>query len=139
MSPHDIRDPHNVADLDPQSFGAQLRRLRKEAGLNQRDLGAAIGREQTRISQYERGVYMPNEETIFALARVLNVDPAMFFETKRFGYVRTIGAERWERVRELEPEDWRVLDHVINALNDATPEERAVLEQGVQRFLESLK
>ena len=53
MSPRD-KTP-NILEVDPSSFGGQLRRLRMDAGLTQEELGEAIGLNQQRISMYERG------------------------------------------------------------------------------------
>lgn len=53
MSPRD-KTP-NIREVDPSSFGGQLRRLRMDAGLTQEELGEAIGLNQQRISMYERG------------------------------------------------------------------------------------
>lgn len=67
MSPRD-KTP-NIREVDPSSFGGQLRRLRMDAGLTQEELGEAIGLNQQRISMYERGLHLPErEEVIIDLA-----------------------------------------------------------------------
>ena len=57
------------------SFGEYLRGLRKRAGLSQRELAARAGIDFTYLSKIENGrVDPPAEETLRALARVLDAD-----------------------------------------------------------------
>lgn len=79
------REPRNISELDPSSFGAQLRRLRMDAGLSQEELGEAIGTDQTRISAYERNRFRPNEDIILDIARVLHVQPGVLMESSQWG------------------------------------------------------
>ena len=82
MSPRD-KTP-NIREVDPSSFGGQLRRLRMDAGLTQEELGEAIGLNQQRISMYERGLHLPErEEVIIDLANALGVSPGTLFESSR--------------------------------------------------------
>lgn len=43
-------------------FSMKLKELRKEKGLTQKELGAAIGISEVMIGQYERGVRTPKIE-----------------------------------------------------------------------------
>ncbi len=54
MAPGRNRQTGNVSDVDPNSFGGQLRRLRKDAGMTQEALADALGTKQGRVSEYER-------------------------------------------------------------------------------------
>ena len=56
-------------------FGEALRRLREERGLSQEELGYESGYHRTYISQLERGQKSPSIQTIFQLARALNLKP----------------------------------------------------------------
>jgi len=56
-------------------FGAALRRLREERGLSQEELGYESGYHRTYISQLERGQKSPTIQTVFQLARALNLKP----------------------------------------------------------------
>ncbi len=51
----------------------QLRRLRKEKGLTQKDLAALLSVNQTAVSQWERGVTSPGRGTLLRLAEILGV------------------------------------------------------------------
>ena len=48
--------------------------FRKEAGLNQAELGAKVGVSRQTISLIERGDYNPSVTVALAIARVLGVD-----------------------------------------------------------------
>ncbi len=58
-----------------QAFGANLRRIRGERGMNQSDLAKAANMTQPQISYLERGEHRPQETTVARLARALGVDP----------------------------------------------------------------
>jgi len=55
-------------------FSSRLRKLREARGLTQKDLAKRIEIEVVQVSRYERGQYLPNAETLVALARVLQID-----------------------------------------------------------------
>lgn len=55
------------------TFGKRLRRLRKEKGLTQKELGAKIGVGRTTISEYESGKIVPRQDGLIKLAEELNV------------------------------------------------------------------
>jgi transcriptional regulator with XRE-family HTH domain len=55
------------------AFGKVLRRLRKEAGLTQEQLGLEADLRRTYVSILELGQQQPSLGTIFKLARALNV------------------------------------------------------------------
>lgn len=57
-------------------FGQVLQQLRKERGLSQEELGFESGYHRTYISQLERGKKSPSLQTVFQLAKVLNVEPS---------------------------------------------------------------
>lgn len=58
-----------------EQFAANLRRLRKAAGLSQEQLGFAAGIHRTEVGFLERGERDPQLKTIVRLARGLDVDP----------------------------------------------------------------
>lgn len=55
------------------AFGAVLRRLRKQDGLTQTELGKALGLSYSTISMYERGEREPDFETLEVIADYFNV------------------------------------------------------------------
>jgi transcriptional regulator with XRE-family HTH domain len=57
-----------------ERFAANLRRLRKEAGLSQEKLSALTGLHPTEISRLERAVREPRLGTMVRLARGLKVE-----------------------------------------------------------------
>ena len=59
-----------------QEFGRKLREVREMRGMSQDDLAYEAGLHRTAISLIERGNRSPRLETIEALARALEVQPA---------------------------------------------------------------
>lgn len=57
-------------------FGGNLRRLRKEAGVTQADLGKRSGLARAEIGMLEQGARLARVDTLMKLARGLDVDPA---------------------------------------------------------------
>lgn len=57
-------------------FGELLRELREKQGLTQDELGTDANLDRTYISLLERGLKQPTLETLFALAKALNVTPS---------------------------------------------------------------
>lgn len=65
----------------PQAiFAANVTRIRKERGLTQEKLGWAAGLHASEIGRIEKGTRNPGVETVFKLARGLEVPPAKLFE-----------------------------------------------------------
>jgi len=63
--------------LDPTvAFGTVLRRLRKEAGLSQEQLGFEAGIERNYVSLIERGINQPALKIIFRLSKALKISPS---------------------------------------------------------------
>lgn len=58
------------------NFGENLRRIRKQLNLSQRQLGAMLGKDGSHISKWETGVNEPNIDNIRQLAECLNVTVA---------------------------------------------------------------
>jgi transcriptional regulator with XRE-family HTH domain len=56
-----------------KQFGKRLKALREQRFLSQRELAEGIKAEPTHISRYERGLFLPNAETLIGLARFLRV------------------------------------------------------------------
>jgi len=76
-----------------KSFGQVLRQLREEHGLSQEGLGLESGYHRTYISLLERGQKNPSLQTIFQLAKALNVEPSEIVER-----VQTIIDTRSKRI-----------------------------------------
>jgi transcriptional regulator with XRE-family HTH domain len=56
--------------------GARIRRYRNAKGLSMSRLAQLVGAPQPRISEYERGVHLPSEPMVRAIANALGVLPA---------------------------------------------------------------
>lgn len=66
------------------TFGANLRRLRKGLGMTQREVAEQLpGKTEGKdISRYEKGQHIPGPDTRSALAKILGVSVAAFYETE---------------------------------------------------------
>lgn len=62
-------------DLE-QLFGQILRKVRRERGLSQEELGFEANYHRTYISQLERGQKNPSLKAVFRLAQALGVKPS---------------------------------------------------------------
>jgi transcriptional regulator with XRE-family HTH domain len=63
-----------------QQFGANLRRLRKRAGLSQEETAVRASLHRTAVGQLERAERVARADTIAKLAGALEVDPGALFE-----------------------------------------------------------
>lgn len=61
-------------------FGTVLRRVRKQAGLSQEELGFEAELQRNYISMMELGRYQPTLSTVFKLAFALNTTPSDLVE-----------------------------------------------------------
>ena len=58
-----------------ERVGWNLRIARRRAGLTQDELAERMGNDQSGISAWESGRYLPRVESIVRLAEVLEIDP----------------------------------------------------------------
>ena len=127
---------NNITEVDPNSLGGQLRKYRLDAGLSQTQLAEEVGVAQTRISEYERGIHVPNEATLRQIAKVLNVRPALIFEATEWGAVLPIGDKRRQQLARLEEPEWELFDKALAIMDDMTSEEREVFRRRFTEFLQ---
>lgn len=94
--------------------------MREQGGLTQRELAERINAEVPQISRYETGAYMPNAETLVAIAQALRVDLDQLLlgrvDGKPGDDVSIKDVRLLERVRELEKLDRRFRDTAIAVL-----------------------
>lgn len=57
-----------------QSIIAQLRALRKQRGITQKELAEKIGQTQQRIAEIESGQYSPSLDTLKPILKALNAE-----------------------------------------------------------------
>ena len=62
-------------------IGKQIKKARQLAGLSQKELGDAVGKGISTISEWESGKRSPDIELIPKLGRVLNVSQAFLMVT----------------------------------------------------------
>jgi transcriptional regulator with XRE-family HTH domain len=60
-----------------QTFGANLKRLREEAGFSQEELGSRASLHRTHIGYLENGTRIPRLPTIYLVAEGLEVDAGL--------------------------------------------------------------
>lgn len=68
-----------LSDSPAAAFAANVERIRQKRGLTQEQLGWASGIHQTAVARIESGERKPTLETVFKLARGLEVPPAELF------------------------------------------------------------
>lgn len=67
-----------------KEFGLVLKKYRNESGLSQEELALRCGLDRTFISMLERGKRRPTINTVFSLAKALNIKPsAMIKEVEK--------------------------------------------------------
>ena len=62
------------------AFGRHLQKLRKQRGFSQAGLAAEIGRSSGAVSQWERGLTLPNIDTLMRLLDVFDIPLAELIE-----------------------------------------------------------
>lgn len=63
-----------------ESFGRNLARQRRAAGISQELLAELASLHRTAVGQIERGERVARADSLFKLAAVLKVDPGVLFE-----------------------------------------------------------
>jgi len=106
-----------------KAFGDRLKKVRESRLLSQRQLADGIAIDVTQISRYERGIVMPNAETLVDLSAFLRVSVGMLLVGEE--EPATIAAapisdiallERFRDLEKLERKDREVAITLIDAL-----------------------
>ena len=64
------------------NIGSEIKRLRKERGLTQEELGKILGVQKSAVQKYEKGTIKNlKPETISKLCQAFDVSPGAFFDT----------------------------------------------------------
>lgn len=66
--------------LDPRAVGDLISEARHKAGLTQETLSGLAGIGRTHLSAIERGLRLPNLETLFHICYALNIDAAILIK-----------------------------------------------------------
>lgn len=88
-------------------FGRQLKKLRQEAGLTQKQLASQIGVTKSVISFYELQERIPSPEVLVKLAAVFHVST---------DYLLGIEKEKTLDISGLDEDDEKLMRLVVNAL-----------------------
>jgi transcriptional regulator with XRE-family HTH domain len=100
------------------SFGKKVQELRKEAGLNQEELGKKVGTSGAIIGRYERNEITPSVEMAQKIATVFDVSLDYLLdssgELSKFKDMEMI--KRWEQIGRLPQQDKEHVIFVIDAL-----------------------
>lgn len=113
-------------------IGVQIRKRRKKAGLNQRELAEALpGKaDGTQVSKWERGVNRPSDHTLEAIAEVVGCEVADFYaiepEAGPGDLMAALSPNRdAERLEKIEEKLDQLLAFALErALGDAPPPKR---------------
>lgn len=104
-------------------FGERLRKIREDRTLSQKQLADGIDIDVTQISRYERGIVMPNAETLIDLAQFLRVGVGRLLtgeDEQTFASASPISdialLERFRDLEKLDRKDREVAITLIDAL-----------------------
>jgi len=67
-------------ETSAKRLGEKIRKIRKENGLNQTELGEKVNLSADRIQKYENGARRPKAETMVEIAEALGVNPLVFID-----------------------------------------------------------
>jgi len=74
--------------LDEETIGDLVRDVRREAGLSQAQLAAALGTTQSAVSRWERGHDTPRADTLAAILRACGYEADMVLRPRDTGVDR---------------------------------------------------
>ena len=103
------------------SLAENIKKIRKQKGWSQKDLGAMIGSHLSHVNRIETGKQNPSLEVLIKLADALGVsiDGLVRGSDEDFKEIRIEDKNMSERIKllnTLEPEDRKVVIRVIDAL-----------------------
>lgn len=105
----------------------RIKKIRKDAGLNQTEFGTVIGATQFLVTSYETGRSVPDQARLMLICEKFNVNPDWLEngtgETYRTGLIPqlqsalreapAIAAALENLVSRMSLEDWRILNTVV--------------------------
>jgi transcriptional regulator with XRE-family HTH domain len=113
--------PKNKPSMNGESFGQRLARLRKNSGLNQRDLAAQLDISPRMVAYYEAQTDHPPAHLLPALTELLGVSTDELLGLKPIKESKPVNQRLWRRFRQIEklpPKDKRQLLAVIDTFLD---------------------
>lgn len=105
------------------SFGDKVKKLRKEKGWSQDELGEKIGIHGRHISKYESGSAMPNAETVIRMADTFDVSTDFLLRDndRNENPAAKIGD--------------KVLLHAFEVADQMAEKEKAILKELIEAFV----
>jgi len=112
--------------------GNRIREERKKSRLSQKELGEKIGVKHNTISQYENATNSPEQDSLFKIARALNIKvddlfPPMNVDDKSESFERALKMAEGLDLKE------------INFLKSLIEKTLSMKGEGREKFLESIK
>ena len=98
----------------------RIKKIRKQKGLSQIELGDSIGVSQQVITNYERGLREPNIETLLKIARALDVSLETLIGEKPIkpdDQTSRALQKRFDQIKKLPPEKQKAFITFADALS----------------------
>lgn len=120
-------------EMDLKKYvGNRIREERKKKRFSQKELGEKIGVKHNTISQYENATNAPEQDSLFKIARALNIKvddlfPPMNIDDKSESFERALKMAEGLDLRE------------INFLKSLIEKTLSMEGEGREKFLESMK
>lgn len=105
-------------------IGKRIRELRKQHGINQRELAEKLGIGHTTVSSYEVGRITPDIVVLYQLSQILDVDIQTFFHESGVIPHVTFPSKEEQQDTPLTPEDSVFLGNFIEVLRQVPSEKR---------------
>jgi transcriptional regulator with XRE-family HTH domain len=102
------------------NISKRIKKIRKQKGLSQTELGKRIGVSQQVISNYERNIREPDIETLLKIAGALEVSLEMLVIEKPIkpeNMTSRALQKRFERIKKLSPEKQKAFMTFVDALS----------------------
>lgn len=107
------------------TVGENIKRIRKQRNLTQKQLGEIMGISQSAVGQFENSKTPPKNNTIFKFAEALSVSPAELFEgcPQSYVYGRSLNEDYKDYldIKEKAKENYERYREIVK---DAEPDER---------------
>lgn len=101
------------------NFSENLRRIRKESGYTQQDIAERLSVAQATVANYERGVRIPDVDTLVKLSKIFDVSIDYLIGVKTAPEPPPSDNVRWKRAMEqyadMSPEEQKRIDTVLDA------------------------
>jgi transcriptional regulator with XRE-family HTH domain len=113
------RPKRPILEVNGESLGCRIRRLRKAKGLTQGELGEALGVSVRAVCSYERDECAPPANVLLPMAEALGVDIRQVMGAEAVGEEAEPGLERrWVRklrdIQELPERQQRAIMQVLD-------------------------